>query len=64
MQIEEWRSLLHFIPECTRFREKGQEDLSCTLGKKIGDINKGQCLDRIRDNQITTRELVRLRKGQ
>ena len=35
---------------------KGQEDLSCTLGKKIGDINKGQCLDRIRDNQITTRE--------
>ena len=44
--------------------KKGQEDLSCTLGKKIGDINKGQCLDRIRDNQITTREQVRLRKGQ
>ena len=47
-----------------RSREKAKKIYLALLGKKIGDINKGQCLDRIRDNQITTRERVRLRKGQ
>ena len=44
--------------------KKAKKIYLALLGKKIGDINKGQCLDRIRDNQITTREQVRLRKGQ
>ena len=57
--------LVAFYPRMYEVQgKKAKKIYLALLGKKIGDINKGQCLDRIRDNQITTREQVRLRKGQ